>query len=206
MSALSIVGTMSILAALQVGMEFDMAVIEKWSTAKLVRYRVEGVHNARVPVVHGDYEGKADVIDRIVVEFTWDNRAGKIVGAVAVTDGKTELRNIRSDDTNCPPPKLNGEYEHFQSISTSMISPDRVQIKGTRTYPAAMVSNWPGSCSMRAIPGTKLEVLQWVVGMDPQILGMPNSPGSPIKVSADHKGFSTPGAENWTWTYTPTRL
>lgn len=206
MSALSIVGTMSLLAALQVGMDFDMVAIEKWSTAKLVRYRVEGVHNARVPVVHGDYEGKADVIDRIVVEFTWDNRAGKIVGAVTVTDGKTELRNMRSDDTSCPPPKLDGEYEHFQSISTSMISPDRVQIKGTRTYPAAMVSNWPGSCSMRAIPGAKLEVLQWVVGMDPQILGMPNSPGSPVKVSADRKGFSTPGAENWTWTYTPTRL
>ena len=63
MSALSIVGTMSLLAALQVGMDFDMVAIEKWSTAKLVRYRVEGVHNARVPVVHGDYEGKADVID-----------------------------------------------------------------------------------------------------------------------------------------------
>ena len=141
-----------------------------------------------------------------MVEFTWDNRAGKIVGAVTVTDGKTELRNTRSDDTNCPPPKLNGEYEHFQSVSTSMLSPDRVQIKGTRTYPAAMVSNLPGGCSMRAIPGAKLEVLQWVAGMDPQVLAMPNAPGSPVKVSADRKSFSTPGAENWTWTYTPTRL
>lgn len=206
MSTLTIAGTMSILAALQVGMDFDMAAMEKWSSAKLVRYRVEGVHNARAPVVHGDYEGKADLIDRIVVEFTWDNRAGKIVGAVTVTDGKTELRNIRSEDTSCPPPRLNGEYEHFQSVSTSVLSADQVQIKGSRSFPAAMVSNWPGSCSMRAIPGAKLEVLQWVAGMDPQVLAMPSAPGSPVKVPADRKSFSIQGAENWTWAYTPTRL
>ena len=93
---------MTTLLALQAGM--DMSVIEKWSTAKLIKYHVAGVHNARVTVVHGDYEGKADVIDRIVVEFTWDNRARKIIGPVKVTDGKSELKNIKSDGTNCPPP------------------------------------------------------------------------------------------------------
>ena len=43
----------------------DMAVMQKWSSAKVVKYRVEGVHSARAPVVKGDYEGKADVIDRL---------------------------------------------------------------------------------------------------------------------------------------------
>jgi hypothetical protein len=195
---------MTTLLALQAGM--DMSVIEKWSTAKLIKYHVAGVHNARVTVVHGDYEGKADVIDRIVVEFTWDNRARKIIGPVKVTDGKSELKNIKSDGTNCPPPQLNGEYEHFHTVSTAMISGDQVQITGTRTYPAAMVSNYPGGCSMRAIPGAKEDVLQWVAGADPQALGMPMMKGSPIVVSADRKSFSIPGAENWTWTFTPTRL
>ena len=42
--------------------------MEKWSNVKVVKYRVEGEHNARTSVVHGDYEGKADVIDHITVD------------------------------------------------------------------------------------------------------------------------------------------
>lgn len=193
------------LLALQAG-SMDMAVLEKWSSAKVVKYRVEGVHNARATVVHGDYEGKADIIDRIVVEFTWDISSGKIIGPVAVTDSKSELKNIRSDGTNCPPPQLKGDYEHFQSASTSMISPDQIQISGTRTYPAAMVSNYPGSCSMRAIPGARQEAFLWVAGVGPEILGMPITQGGPAAVAADRKSFSVQGAENWVWTYTPTLL
>lgn len=204
MSVLSIVGAMSSLIALQAGM--DMAAIEKWSTAKLVRYHVEGVHDARAAVVHGDYEGKADVIDRILVEFTWDVGAGKVVGPVKVTDGKSELTNIKSDGTNCPAPKLNGEYEHFQSASTSMTGSDQIQITGVRTYPAALVSNYPAGCSMRAIPGAKEQVIVWIAGVEPASLGLPITKGAPLSVSADRKSFSIQGAGNWIWTYTPTRL
>src|SRR5687767_13355152 len=118
MSALSIVATLSSLVALQAGM--DLAVLEKWSTAEIVKYRVEGVHNARVSVVHGDYEGKADVIDRIVVEFTWDVGKEKVVGSVTLVDAVSTVKNIKSDGTNCPPPTLKGEYEHFQSTSSSL--------------------------------------------------------------------------------------
>jgi hypothetical protein len=202
---LPIVATLVSLLALQGG-GMDMAVAEKWASARVVKYRVEGMHNAREAVVFGDYEGKADVIDRITVEFTWDCKKRKVVGPVTVTDGKTELKNIKSDGTNCPPPQLLGEYEHFQTVSNSMISGDQVQIKGTRTYPAAKVSNYPGSCSMRAIPGGKEEALLWVGGVGPEALGMPITPGGPISVAPDRKSFSVKGASNWVWTFTPTLL
>ena len=78
----------------------EIALMEKWSTVAVVKYRVEGVHKGRDAVVFGDYEGKADVIDRITVEFTWDNKRSRIVGPVTVVDGKSELTNIRSDGTN----------------------------------------------------------------------------------------------------------
>jgi hypothetical protein len=87
-----------------------------------------------------------------------------------------------------------------------MISGDQIQIKGTRIYPPASVSNYPGSCSMRAIPGGKEEALLWVTGAGPEALGMPIMPGSPISVAADRKSFSAKGAGNWVWTYTPTLL
>src|SRR5450759_3679188 len=152
----SIVIPLMTLLALQLG-GMDMAVAEKWGSAKIVKYHVEGVHNARTAVVFGDYEGKADVLDRITVEFTWDANKREIVGPATVTDGKSELKNIKSDDTNRPPPQLSGEYEHFQSVSTSIVGGDRIQITGTRTYPPAKVSNYPASCSMRAIPGAQAE-------------------------------------------------
>ena len=194
------------LASLQAS-AVDMAAMEKWGNAKVVKYRVEGVHNARTSVVHGDYEGKADVIDRITVEFTWDITKSKFVGPVAVTDGKSELKNLKSDGTNCPPPRLDGEYEHFQSLSNSLIGNDQIEIKGTRVYPAASVSNYPGGCSMRPIPGAKEQALLHVAPVEPAVLAMPNmAQGGPISVSANAKSFSVKGAGNWTWTYTPTIL
>jgi hypothetical protein len=198
----SLLALQSGVATAQQGM--DMAVMQKWTAAKVVRYRVEGVHAARVSVVFGDYEGKADVTDRVIVEFNWDVRKNSVVGPVKVTDGKSELRNLRSDKTNCPPPQLKGEYEHFQSVSNSMTTREQIQIKGTRTYPPASVSNYPGGCSMRAIPGGKEEKLLWLGGTGPEALGMPNMKGSPVTIAADRKSFSMKGAENWVWTYTPT--
>lgn len=201
--ALSLAG----LASLQAG-AVDMAAMEKWGNAKIVKYRVEGEHTARTTVVHGDYEGKADVIDHITVEFTWDIGKSRFIGPVTVKDGKSELKNLKSDGTNCPPPKLNGEYEHFQSVSNSLIGNDLIEIKGVRVYPAASVSNYPGGCSMRPIPGARENVVLHVAPVEPAILGMVGMvpKDGPISVSADGKSFSTKGAENWTWTYTPTIL
>jgi hypothetical protein len=191
------------LPAMQYG-GMDMAVAEKWGRAKVVKYRAEGLHKARTNVVFGDYEGKGEVIDRRTVEFTWDVGKGKVVGPVTVVDGKTEVSNLKSDGTNCGPPQLKGEYEHFQSVSNSMVSGDLIQINGTRSYPAASVSNYPASCSMRAIPGRKMDVVVHLGGMAPEALGMPISSNAPFSPSADRKSITMKGAENWVWTFTPT--
>ena len=185
----------------------DMALLQKWEAAKLVKYHVQGVHNARVSVVHGDYEARADVLDRIDVEFSWDTKKQKVVGPVTVTDTKTQVSNIKSDKTNCGPPQLKGDYEHFQTVSHSMISPDQIQIVGMRTYPAASVTNYPASCSLHAVPGSTEKRSLFIGGADPQILAMPMGAGGPaVSVAADRKSFTMKGAENWAWTFTPTIL
>ena len=200
-----IVAVLFSLPALQSGgADMDMAVAQKWASAKVVKYRVEGVHKGREIVVFRSSDGKADVIDRLTVEFTWDVKKGKVVGPVTVTDGKSELANIKSDGTNCPPPQLKGEYEHFQSVSHSMVTDDQLQIKGTRTYPPASVSNYPASCSMQAVPGKKEDAILWVAVAGPEALGMPVLTAGPVTVAADRKSFTVKGAGNWTWTYTPT--
>ncbi len=179
----------------------DVAVMKKWSTPAVIKYHVEGLHKGRESVVTGDQPGKADVIDRITVEFTWDNKKDKIVGPVTVVDGKSELTNIKSDGTNCPPPQLKGEYEHFQSGENSMIG-NQIQIDGTRIYPAASISQYPASCDMVPAPGGKEDAHLWVAALGPQVLGMPSGPA--VSVAADKKSFSIEGAEKWVWTYTPT--
>jgi hypothetical protein len=182
---------------------FDMAVAKKWEDAKVIRYHVVGVHEARTNVVFGDYEGKADVTDRITVEFVWDKKTSKIVGDVKVTDGKSEVKNIKSDGTNCPPPTLKGEYEHFQYVSQSIASDGQIQLNGVRSYPAASVSQYPASCSMRPVLAGKENKMLHLGPADPAGMAMPMPPGSPISVAADKKSFSMKGAEQWVWIFTP---
>jgi hypothetical protein len=190
------------LAAAQ--MNVDMAVMQKWEAAKVVRFHVVGVHQGRTSVVLGDYEGKADVKDTLTLDFVWDKSTNKIVGPVTVIDGKSEVTNLKSDGTNCPPPTLNGEYEHFKYVKHTVGSDGLITMTGVRTYPAASVSNYPGSCSMRPIPGGTEEKMVAVGPGDPSILAMPLPKGAPMSVSADKKSFTMPGAENWTFTLTPT--
>lgn len=182
----------------------DMAVVQKWTNAKVIKYHAVALHQGREQVVFGDYEGKADVVDTVTVEFSWDNQKRQFIGPVTVVDGTSVLSNIKSDGTNCGPPQLKGAYEHFQSLSQTRTAQDQIQIKGTRTYPAAMVSNYPGGCSMRAIVGGKEEESLWVAGVSPEVLGMPIMKTGPILTSADRKSFSVQAAGNWVWTYTPT--
>jgi hypothetical protein len=181
----------------------DMAVAQKWSNAKVIKYHAVGLLKSREGLVFGDYEGKADVTDTITVEFTWDNQNQKFIGPVKVTDGKSVLTNIKSDGTNCGPPTLKGEYEHFQYVSQTA-NGDQVVLNGTRVYPAAMVSNYPGSCSMRAIVGGKEPVITAVGGTSPEVLGMPIMKEGFITTTPDRKTFSVGDASDWKWTYTPT--
>jgi len=57
----------------------------------------------RTNVVLGNYEGKADVKDTVTLDFVWDKSTNKIVGSVTVTDGKTEVANLKSDGIVRPP-------------------------------------------------------------------------------------------------------
>ncbi len=70
----------------------DMALLQKWEDAKVIRYHVVGVHSARTMVVFGDYEGKADVTDRITLDFVWNKKTRKYVGD---SGGQVLLTGVR---------------------------------------------------------------------------------------------------------------
>jgi hypothetical protein len=97
-----------------------------------------------------------------------------------------------------------GEYEHFKYAKHTVASDGVITLTGVRTFPGASVSNYPASCSMRAIPGGTEEATLTAAPGEPAILAMPMPKGGPISVSADRKSFTMPGGENWIWTLTPT--
>lgn len=199
-----LVGTMLAGGLVAAQMDVDMAVLQKWEAAKVIRFRAVGIHQGRTNVVLGDNEGKADVKDTLTVDFVWDKSTSKIVGAVTVTDGRSEVSNLKSDGTNCPPPTLMGDYEHFKYVKHTVGSDGLITMFGVRTFPGANVSQYPASCSMKPVPGGSVDAMAAIGPGDPSVLAMSLPKGSPISVSADRKSFTMPGAENWSWTLTPT--
>ena len=199
-----LVGTMMAGGLVAAQMNFDMAAMQKWEAATVIRFHVVGVHQGRTSVVFGDYAATADVKDTMTLDFVWNKSTNKIVGPVTIVDGKSEVSNLKSDGTNCPPPTLMGEYEHFKYLKHTVGSDSLITMTGVRTFPGASVSQYPASCDMRAVPGGTEETTMGTAPGEPAILAMPMPKGSPVKVSADKKSFTMPGAENWSWTLTPT--
>jgi hypothetical protein len=185
-------------------MNVDMAVLQKWEAASVVRFNVVGTHDARAGVVFNDTASTADVTDRITLEFLWNKKTGKIMGEVKVTDSKSAVKNLKSDGTNCPPPALQGDYEHFQYLNHTVDRGELVMLNGERTYPAASVSQYPASCDMRSAAGGKEPKMLSIAAADPAGLAMTMPAGSPVTVSADKKSFVMKGGEGWVWTLTPT--
>jgi hypothetical protein len=199
-----LVGTMMAGGLVAAQMNFDMAAMQKWEAAKVIRFHVVGVHQGRTSVVFGDHEAKADVKDTLTLDFVWDKSTRKIVGPVTIVDGKSEVSNLKSDGTNCPPPALSGDYEHFKYVKHTVGSDGLITMTGVRTFPGASVSQYPASCSMVPVPGGTEEAMVSTAPGEPTILAMPMPKDSPFKVSPDKKSFTMPGAENWSWTLTPT--
>ncbi len=182
----------------------DMGVMQKWSNAKVIRFSVVGTHNARTLVVSGDHEGKGDVSDKITIEYTFDNKTSKMIGEPKITDSPSTVANLKSDGTNCPPPQLKGPYEHFQSAKHVM-SGNTLMITGTRTFPAASVSQYPASCSMKSIPGETVQSNVMITVTDARMLGMPiRTASKSIIIAPDRASFTMVGSNGWSWTYTPT--
>ena len=85
----------------------DMAAITKWTSAKVVHYRMVGVFHGDEEVADGEPAATATVSDRLVLEFDWDVAGGKIAGTPAIENGDSTLKDARNSwgSTSTSPPK-----------------------------------------------------------------------------------------------------
>ena len=134
----------------------DMAAITKWTSAKVVHYRMVGVFRGDEDVADHEPAATATVSDRLVLEFDWEVGTGKVVGTPAIENGDSTLKDLRNIAATCPVPELKGVYEHFTAKAVTGTG-GPIEVAGTRSFPEAIVTAgchgvWRGAPSRRARP------------------------------------------------------
>lgn len=196
--------------------QFDMAAAQRWSQAKVAHYKIVGTYDGWTEVSdwadRQDREsGEVHAVDTVTLEFDWDIRAKKPVGAVKIQNGKTSTKGTRNTADKRIAPKLQGEYEHLDVTSVAINSDGAATLTGTRTYPAAELAlDYPGSMAMKPVKAETVKVTELLAVPDPTMMGlagampaMTTSTGTQMSFSADKKSFVMQ-LNGWTWTYTPT--
>ena len=185
--------------------QFDMAAIQKWQAAKVVHYQVTGNYHASTPLApKAAGYGEVEVTDQVTLEFDWDIRGNATVGVPPrFTNGPSKVIKASSAKTNCPPPTVNGTYEHME-VSAVVPHPSGLELKGMRSYPAAGISSeWPATCKQQSFPAKQENVTEILAVVSPMMLVMPSGANPNLSVANDRKSF-TVKVQGWNWTFTPT--
>jgi hypothetical protein len=185
--------------------QFDMAAVAKWQAAKVVHYQITGTFRGTTPLQTGVASSYAEieVIDKVTLELDWDNRGSAVVGEARFTNAPSQVVKASSAKAECPPPRVKGAYEHLEVASAGPYS-GGIELKGTRSYPAADISSeWPSTCATKPVAAGQEAVTEYVAVPSPMLLVMPAGANPNLTVSADKKSFTIKG-NTWSWTYTPT--
>jgi hypothetical protein len=194
-------------AGLTVGVsaqQIDMAAIARWRAVKVVHYRMVGTFQGAVPLPGSGGYGEVKVSDGITVDLDWDATANKVIGEVRFVNTPSKVAGTTPGHaTTCAPPVLNGPFELFE-VGTASPHQAGVELKGTRTVPAAMIpTEYPTTCAPKSVAGSSETLTEVIAVPSPLMLVMPTGANPNMSVAADRKSF-TVKHKDWTWTYTPT--
>jgi hypothetical protein len=185
-----------------IAQQVDANAMMMWGSAASVRYHIVGVYQARTNVI-GDpnWIGYADVTDRVTIDLKWDLTESKMVGAPAIQNEKSEVKNLRNYDPKCLPPVLKGEYEHCELLAIKEGLGGALELEVRTSYPASQVVQF---CTgpLKAIPPKVVTQPMEFVVPSPVMMGMPLPDSDALRLSADKKSLVVKKA-GWTWTFTP---
>lgn len=181
--------------------QVDMDAMMKWGAANNVRYQVVGVYQGK-PHIASDGAGRADVSDRVVMNFSWKLSEMKLVGQPSFQNTKTTVTNPKDREPACLPPVLKGEYEHFEVMSIKEGLGGTLALQVETRYPVVEVAQ---SCtaSRKAVPAKVNARTEDFVVVSPVSFAMPLPDSDDLRVSPDKKSLVVK-KDGWTWTYTPT--
>lgn len=181
--------------------QMDMDAMMKWGAADLIRYHIVGVYQGK-PHIASDGAGRADVTDRVVIDFNWKLSEMKLVGAATFQNTKSTVTNPVDYEPKCLPPVLKGEYEHYEVLSIKEGLSGSLEFQVQTKYPVVEVAQ---SCtaSRKAVPAKNVVEEEQFVVVSPVAFGMPLPDSDDLRISKDKKSLIRK-ADDWTWTYTPT--
>jgi hypothetical protein len=181
----------------------DMEAMMHWSSANIVRYHITGVYQAQTNVIGASGEiGYADVTDRVTIDLKWNLPESKLAGMPTFLNEKSVVKNLRNYEPKCLPPKLNGEYEHFELLGIKDGLGGALELQVRTTYPAAEVVQF---CTgkRKSVPASVKTRPEDFTVVSPVMFGMPLPDSDNLRISPDKKSLIVKKG-GWTWTYTPT--
>ena len=194
--ALGLLGTSAATNAQQM----DMDAMMKWGAADVVRYHIVGVYQGKPTIASGS-AARADVIDRVVIDFTWKLSEMKLVGAATFQNTKSTVTNPVDYEPKCLPPVLKGEYEHYELLSIKEGLSGSLEFQVQTRYPVVEVAQFC-TASRKAMPANNVVEEEQFVVISPVTFGMPLPDSDDLRISKDKKSLIAK-KDGWTWTYTP---
>jgi hypothetical protein len=200
----SVICALTLLAATAANaQQMDMDAMMKWGAADVVRYHVVGAYQGK-PIIANGAAARADVSDRVVIDFTWKLSEMKLVGVPTFQNTKTTLTNPVDYEPKCLPPVLKGDYEHYELLGIKDGLSGSLELQVQTKYPDVEVAQFC-TASRKTVPAkTDTHSEQFVV-ISPVSFGMPLPDSDALRISTDKKSLITK-KDGWTWTYTPTMV
>lgn len=179
--------------------QMDMEAMQRWGSAKVVYYAVEGVHSGQTSVSTGG--GFADVTDRVSMTFEWSIADARLLKVTSLKNFPSEVKNLRDSEAKCLPPVLKGPFELATVLEVANGLGGALDLKVERSYPAAEVAQFC-TASRKQVPAAKKADVESMAVPSPMLLAM-GAPATPeLSYSADRKSLIYKKG-NWTWTFTP---
>jgi hypothetical protein len=185
----------------------DVNAMARWTSLKVVHYHAVGEFSG--PIDEGGVS--ASVIDRVDIEFDWDQKESKLVGQPVIKNVPTKVGAIKHDvlDT-CPAPRVEGTFEYWTVVEiTSTVMQLQLQVR--RDHPDVATPYGDDRRGAAAKCGdlwnkaaAKSETFTVALLVPPaMVLAVPEA--GAFEITKDGKSIiMKEDTDGWVWTLTPT--
>ena len=198
-ASLVLLAALSLITLPAVAQKMDQAALQKWGSAKVIYYTVEGVYSGEMPVTP-TLGGVADVVDRVSMNLEWILTEAKLVCVSGLKNANAEVTKLRDREPKCMPPVLKGPLE----LTVQEVGPGlggAIDMKVERSYPTAEVAQFC-TASRKTVPASKKVDMVSMMVPSPTIMAMGMPPTKELSYSADGKSMIVKQG-HWSWTFTP---
>lgn len=196
------VGLLSLLPRPAAAQQMDMAAMQYWGTAELIKYHIVGVYQDAT-FIASDGAGLADISDRVVIDLVWKMSQQTVVGTPAIQNSKSVTAKVRDLTPSCLAPVLQGEYEHYDLLSVKAGLAGVLTFTSNTTYPVVEAA-YRCTMSRKPVPAKVATTAEDFSLPGVMLFGMPIAASEGLTISPDKK-FFTVKKDGWTWTITPTK-